>query len=80
MKTSGRNSGFKKHLRTSFSNENLWFYFGTNTKNSAYSKPKESFRSDFASASQVTKNMNANDNQVHGTKNRTAFIVDWQIY
>lgn len=79
MKTLSRNSELKKHLRTGFPNENLWFYFGNNTQSLNGAKPQENFRNDFASVSQMNYRTNVSDNPVAAKRNEPGFIVDWQI-
>jgi hypothetical protein len=74
MRTVNGNFETKKHTRTRFTSENLWFY-GNESENKAGSKPKDAFRSNYESISQTSYQLN----QPAKKSKDSTFIVDWQI-
>lgn len=80
MKTINRNSDTKRHLRTSFSNENIWFYTDGDAENQLNSGPKEGVRNDRESVRQKNYSLKISEEQPKVKSKESAFIVDWQIY
>jgi hypothetical protein len=79
MKTLNRNLAEKKHSRTTFSDENLWSYFGSNFDNQTNSSRNENLRSDRQSTMQNDRRLSANRNPRLVRNRECTFIVDWQI-
>jgi len=76
MKTINRNTEEKKHIRTTFLNENHWSYFGTNFEGQSNSSGR---RNDQVAVGQKDNLLNSNRNQLFIKNRDCTFIVDWQI-
>lgn len=80
MKAINRNLDTKRHLRTSFSSDDIWFYTGDDTENQLNSEPKESARNDRESIRPNSYPSKLSEEHPKMKSKDAAFIVDWQIF
>lgn len=80
MKARKRIVDIRKHSRTIFSNENLWFFSEENSDNQAIPAPKKSGRYEgFNSIENSYSHYSPEESEKEESKKECPFIVDWQM-
>jgi hypothetical protein len=80
MKARKRIFDIRKHSRTTFSNENLWFFSEENSDNQAIPAKKKSGRNESFEAMENSNNFYSFEGpEKEESKRECPFIVDWQM-
>ncbi|HEY6913945.1 MAG TPA: hypothetical protein VI413_04645 [Paludibacter sp.] len=80
MKARKRIFDIRKHSRTTFSNENLWFFSEENSDNQAIPAQKKSGRNEgFDAIENYYSRYSFEEPEKEKSKKESPFIVDWQM-